>query len=45
MSGGFNKNEMFIEFISQMKEGVSVKIPDCKNESALGAALLMKDYL
>ena len=45
VSGGFNKNEMFIEFISQMKEGVSVKIPNCRNESALGAALLMKDYL
>ncbi|NJB83490.1 FGGY family carbohydrate kinase [Wenyingzhuangia aestuarii] len=45
VSGGFNRNEMFIEFIAQMKKGVNVKIPNCKNESALGAALLMKDYL
>lgn len=44
ISGGFNKNEMFVELISQMKNGVSVKIPNCKNESAFGAALLMKDY-
>lgn len=45
VSGGFNRNEMFIEFISQMKEGVDIKIPNCKNESAFGAALLMKEYL
>lgn len=45
ISGGFNRNEMFVEFISQMKEGISVQIPNCKNESAFGAALLMKEYL
>ncbi|WP_139959228.1 FGGY family carbohydrate kinase [Flavicella sediminum] len=45
VSGGFNRNEMFVEFIAQMKKGIDIKIPNCKNESALGAALLMKDYL
>lgn len=45
ISGGFNRNKMFVEFISQMNAHVSVKISDCKNESALGAALLMKEYL
>lgn len=45
ISGGFNKNEIFIEFLSLLKPDVSIKIPKVKNESALGAALLMKDYL
>ncbi len=45
ISGGFNKNKMFIEFLTLLKPDVSLKIPTIKNESALGAALLMKDYL
>ncbi len=45
ISGGFNKNEVFIEFLTLLKPNITIKISDCKNESALGAALLMKDYL
>jgi len=45
ISGGFNKNEIFIEFLSLLKPGINIRIPDVKNESALGAAMLMKDYL
>lgn len=45
ISGGFNKNEIFIEFLSLLKSGIKIRIPDVKNESALGAALLMKDYI
>ena len=42
---GFNKNEMFIHFLSLLKPEITLKIPNIKNESALGAALLMKNYL
>jgi len=45
ISGGFNRNEMFIHFLTLLKPKVKIKIPNIKNESALGAALLMKDYL
>lgn len=45
ISGGFNKNNVFIEFLSLLNPHISIKIPDIKNESALGAALLMKKYL
>jgi len=45
ISGGFNRNEVFIKFLKCLKPGIKVKISDCKNESALGAALLMKSYL
>ena len=45
ISGGFNRNEVFIKFLTLQKRDVTIKISDCKNESALGAALLMKDYL
>lgn len=45
ISGGFNKNEVFIKFLTLLKRNISIKISDCKNESALGAALLMKKYL
>ena len=44
ISGGFNKNEIFVKFISLLKSDVSIRIPKVKNESALGAALLMKEY-
>jgi ribulose kinase len=45
ISGGFNKNEIFIKYLTLLKKNITVKISDCKNESALGAALMMKDYL
>ncbi|WP_158850788.1 FGGY family carbohydrate kinase [Algibacter sp. L1A34] len=45
ISGGFNRNEVFIKFLKCIRPNITVKISDCKNESALGAALLMKDYL
>ena len=45
ISGGFNRNEMFVEFLSLMKKDVTFKISDSKSESALGAALMMKTYL
>jgi len=45
ISGGFNRNEMFIHFLTLLKPEVKIRIPNIKNESALGAALLMKDYL
>ncbi|UMB59174.1 carbohydrate kinase [Lutibacter sp. A80] len=45
ISGGFNKNEIFIKFLRLLKDNIEFKISDCKNESALGAALMMKNYL
>jgi len=45
ISGGFNKNEIFIHFLSSLKTEITIRIPTIKNESALGAALLMKDYI
>ncbi|WP_299780671.1 FGGY family carbohydrate kinase [uncultured Formosa sp.] len=45
ISGGFNRNRIFIKFLELLKPSITIKISDCKNESALGAALLMKDYL
>jgi len=45
ISGGFNRNEIFIKFLSLLKPYITIRIPANKNESALGAALLMKDYL
>jgi sugar (pentulose or hexulose) kinase len=45
ISGGFNRNEIFIEFLSLMMPGQNIKFPEGKNTSALGAALLMKGYL
>lgn len=45
ISGGFKKNEIFIEFLSLMMPDQNIKFPKGKNASALGAALLMKHYL
>ena len=45
ISGGFNKNVIFITFLKLLKSDIVIKISDCKNESALGAALMMKSYL
>jgi len=45
ISGGFNKNRIFIKYLTLLKKGIVIKISECKNESALGAALMMKSYL
>ncbi|WP_298946208.1 FGGY family carbohydrate kinase [uncultured Polaribacter sp.] len=45
ISGGFNKNLIFITFLKLLKSDIRINISDCKNESALGAALMMKSYL
>ena len=45
ISGGFNRNEIFVQFLSLLKPNITIRIPAIKNESALGAALLMKEYL
>ncbi|WP_229720544.1 FGGY family carbohydrate kinase [Winogradskyella helgolandensis] len=45
ISGGFNKNLIFIAFLKLLKNDIEIKISDCKNESALGAALMMKSYI
>lgn len=45
ISGGFNKNLIFISFLKLLKSDIIIKISDCKNESALGAALMMKSYI
>ncbi|MGJ8744043.1 FGGY family carbohydrate kinase [Polaribacter sp.] len=45
ISGGFNKNRIFIKYLSLLKKNCQIKISNCENESALGAAMLMKDYL
>ena len=44
ISGGFNKNLIFIAFLKLLKTDIEIHISDCKNESALGAALMMKSY-
>ena len=45
ISGGFNKNLILISFLELLKPDIILKISDYKNESALGAALMMKSYL
>lgn len=45
ISGGFNRNNIFVEYLRQMMPNQNIKFPDGKNASALGAAMLMKDYL
>jgi len=45
ISGGFNKNRIFTKFLTLLKKNLVVRITDCKNESALGAALMMKSYI
>lgn len=45
ISGGFNRNEIFIEFLSLMMPNQKIKFPKGKNASALGAAILMKNYV
>jgi hypothetical protein len=45
ISGGFILNPIFIDFIRKLKSEYNVRISDVKNESALGAALFMKNYI
>ncbi len=45
ISGGFNRNKIFVKFLMLLKRNTNIKISDCKNESALGAALLMAEYI
>jgi len=45
ISGGFNRNDIFVEYLTQMMPNQNIQFPKGKNASALGAAMLMKDYL
>ncbi|KJD35999.1 hypothetical protein PW52_05105 [Tamlana sedimentorum] len=45
ISGGFNRNDIFVEYLTQMMPEQKIQFPSGKNASALGAAMLMKDYL
>ena len=45
ISGGFNRNEIFVEYLCHMMPEQNIQFPKGKNASALGAAMLMKDYL
>ena len=45
ISGGFNRNDIFVEYLRQMMPEQNIQFPKGKNASALGAAMLMKAYL
>lgn len=45
ISGGFNKNIILHAFLKLLRSDFIISITDYKNESALGAALMMKSYL
>jgi sugar (pentulose or hexulose) kinase len=45
ISGGFHKNNIFVEYLCQMMPEQKIQFPKGENASALGAAMLMKDYL
>lgn len=45
ISGGFNGNEIFVEYLNQMRPNERIQFPKGKYASALGAAMLIKDYL
>ena len=45
VSGGFNKNVFFMEYLSLMMPDLNIEPSKVKNTSALGAALLMKEYI
>ena len=45
ISGGFNRNHIFVEYLGQMMPEQKIKFPNGKNASALGAAMLMRGYL
>ncbi|MDC1277062.1 FGGY family carbohydrate kinase [Algibacter sp.] len=44
ISGGFNRNDLFVEYLKQLMPEQNIQFPKGKNASALGAAMLMKDY-
>ncbi len=44
ISGGFNKNIFFMQYLSLMMPDLNIEVSQMKNTSALGAALLMKKY-
>jgi ribulose kinase len=44
ISGGFNRNDIFVEYLAQMMPEQNIQFPKGKNASALGAAMLMKNY-
>lgn len=41
LTGGFNKNLVFVEFLRNLLPGMSIHISDMDNATALGAAMLM----
>ena len=45
ISGGFIKNEVLIKYLSLLKKNIRIKLSNTQNESAYGAALMMKSYL
>ena len=45
ISGGFNRNDIFVEYLHQMMPDQKILFPKGENASALGAAMLMKNYL
>ena len=45
ISGGFNRNTIFVEYLTLMMTDQNIRFPEGKNASALGAAMLMKNYL
>lgn len=44
ISGGFNRNDIFVEYLNQMMPKQNIQFPKGQNASALGAAMLMKGY-
>jgi sugar (pentulose or hexulose) kinase len=45
ISGGFSKNTYFRHYLSMMMPDIDIKTSVIKNESALGAAMLVRKYL
>ena len=45
ISGGFNKNHIFVEYLTQMMPDQEIKFPKGKYASALGAAIMMSDSI
>lgn len=45
ISGGFNKNKMFVEYLDLMLPKKEIIFTQSDNASALGAAMLMREYL
>ncbi len=45
ISGGFNKNAIFVEYLRLIIPNQKIQIQKGENASALGAAMLMKEYV